>query len=112
MGLFSRKKKVQEPKEEPRQVTFDVAGISYYESDFLDIMNERSLYTGKCRLVPEPENRFDPDAVKVTVLGLHIGYVPMSRCPVVRAHLTDATRMDIELRAEGNDYSGTVTLEW
>lgn len=31
----------------------------------------------KCvKLFPEPENEYDPNAIRVTVNGIHVGYVP------------------------------------
>ena len=31
-------------------------------------------------LVPEPDNKYDPNAVKVVVGGHHIGYIPKEKC--------------------------------
>lgn len=47
-----------------------------------------SRYTGRveCALVPEPENEFDPDAIKIVAEDRHhLGYIPLNQTDFVRS---------------------------
>lgn len=86
--------------------TYKVAGISHYEDNFERLGRENSFFemTKKeiidedmtderiyeyffnprnVELVPEPDNTYDPNAIKVIVDGEHIGYIKSGSC----AHL-------------------------
>lgn len=78
------------------KTTFDVAGISYRKANLKKLeewlsysydqeeYNETwyfkktnsDYYTRNVKLVREPENEFDKNAIKVLVNNIHIGYVP------------------------------------
>ncbi|MBR2555101.1 MAG: HIRAN domain-containing protein [Aeriscardovia sp.] len=63
-----------------------VAGIKHHRKAFyaLDLeQREHSL-----ELIEEPENKHDPNAIKVIVDGQHIGYVPAKKCEKVKKILT------------------------
>ncbi len=92
----------------PKNITFEVAGMSYYPDSVNALIKELrkstppekrwSGYTDKailrigdyrrhyeipyqehiegCELVREPQNKHDPNAVKVIINNLHVGYVP------------------------------------
>ena len=46
------------------------------------------FYTGAAELVPEPDNSYDPNAIKVTLSGRHVGYIKAGSC----AHLLKLLR--------------------
>lgn len=90
---------------------FAVAGMSYYIDNILEAAEENSDYTlsrkeiaeefsegdiipkynfpGKIRLVPEPHNRYDLNAVRVDLDGVKIGYIKRGACSQVK-NLLDA----------------------
>ena len=41
------------------------------------------------KLIPEPKNQHDPNAIKVVVAGQHIGYVPADHTAVVRRKMNE-----------------------
>ena len=61
-------------KEYPNEYLFAVKGVhlDQYMYPVLNICKELDVIT----LVPEPDNHFDSDAIKVEDSGWHIGYVP------------------------------------
>lgn len=62
--------------------TFKVAGISHYKDAIIENFaseiddGEFDYETSSVELIPEPENEHDPNAIKVLVNGIKIGYVP------------------------------------
>lgn len=61
--------------------TFKVAGISHYKDNIIKNFaseedDEFDYETSSVELIPEPENEHDPNAIKVLVNGIKIGYVP------------------------------------
>lgn len=106
MGLFNRKKKeakqesdvlpiktIEDPEiikwkveaEEPMQFgepgdmliiperwypDVEVAGVQYREIPF------SKLNSGDVKYILEPENEYDPKAIKIEQNGIHIGYIP------------------------------------
>lgn len=62
-------------KEYPNVYTFSVSGVHLdnYIYPVINICKELDLII----LIPEPDNSFDPDAIKVENSGWHIGYVPI-----------------------------------
>lgn len=91
------------PEVDPSGVTdikFLVHGIRHRPSrvhTILDTLTEGNLLA----LVPDPENEFDPHAVRVeTRSGLHLGYVPMPLSDVVNRAIVagDQPRAVIECR--------------
>lgn len=88
---------------QPEGTTYLVAGVSFREQDILEMADESDEYTwskkeiiDECytndklwryywdpkqvELVPEPDNQYDPNAVKVMVDGVHIGYIKKGSC--------------------------------
>ena len=61
-------------KEYPNEYVFSVSGVhlDQYMYAVLNICKELDVIT----LVPEPDNSFDSDAIKVEDSGWQIGYVP------------------------------------
>ena len=70
--------------------TFDVVGESFQRDHLVQLIkNHKSIENGElyttATLVLEPENDFDPTAVKVMVEGMQVGYIPKS----MSAEMTD-----------------------
>lgn len=88
---------------QPEGTTYLVAGVSFREQDILEMADESDEYAwskkeiiDECytndklwryywdpkqvELVPEPDNQYDPNAVKVIVDGVHIGYIKKGSC--------------------------------
>lgn len=86
---------------------FKVAGISFHEKDLMKLSAANEDYSlvksglikagliGKdiyqyvfpvsnVELIPEPDNKEDPNAVKVVVDGTHIGYIKKGNCSQVK----------------------------
>lgn len=102
-----------EPKEEAKNWAkrdqfkiYKVAGTSYRLDSLMELAEENEeysygkerlieeeltyrrvwkyeFYTGAAELVPEPDNPYDPNAIKVTLSGRHVGYIKAGSC----AHL-------------------------
>ena len=54
-------------------------------------------------LTPEPENRFDKNAIRVEYDGAKLGYVPAALCKNVRP-LMDEQRIDMIMTTSGNKF--------
>ena len=54
----------------PAAKVISVAGVSFRREAI------EKIATSTANLVPEPDNKHDPNAVRVEVGGLHVGYVP------------------------------------
>lgn len=128
--------------EEPEYKTyaFKLAGISYREKEIMNnILEENVEYTMSKRelldygygdgdtiykylemtypaeLVPEPDNEYDPEAVKVMVDGILVGYVPKGKTKRVKK-LLEKDDLDIicgfnagpfkEIEVDYDDYTG------
>lgn len=100
------------PKPKPKRYTFKVAGISYHENEIMEnllmenyeyAMSKKELvemgmtdtmifkYTGlstNVQLLPDPDNEYDPNAIKVIADGIFIGHVPAKETAAVRDLLT------------------------
>lgn len=87
-------------KSNSKTFVFPVAGLFYRQDDFVDslllenpdyemskseiidsCLEEEKIYKydvfyGLADLVPEPDNQYDPNAIKIIVDNIHIGYVP------------------------------------
>ena len=63
-------------KEYPNEYVFSVCGVHLHNYIYpvINICKKLDLIT----LIPEPDNSFDSDAIKVENSGWHIGYVPAS----------------------------------
>ena len=105
----TKKTVVTSPIEQPaKEYRFYVAGISYREKDIIDnILIEDDIYnmskseleelgyededviykyeiaTESAQLIPEPNNEYDPNAIKVVVDSIHVGYVPRDETDAV-----------------------------
>ena len=78
----------------------DVVGVSQYQDALLELTGGRRSYAGVrmvvlARLVPEPENAADADAVAVTIAGCTVGY--LRHADASRLHAV----IDAAIRARG-----------
>lgn len=109
-------------------VEFKVKGISHYYDEFFKKFaqeNEDYKLTNKelkedfqdgdrvykyeysfseVKLVPEPDNKYDPNAVRVEVDGCLIGYIDKAKTGRVKELLADPNFRRIELEIGGGDY--------
>ena len=100
------------PKKESYIYSFKVAGISNYQDDVINkLMDDCDLWTWNkqeiieydhveekmrkyesdplpAELVPEPDNQYDPNAIKVMVEDVLVGYVPAAETDAVRQVLS------------------------
>lgn len=114
--------------DDSKKTTFLVAGIYYREDavignllfenpDFemtkkeiieccmedMDIYKYEPFY-GYAELVPEPDNPHDPNAIKVMVDGIHIGYVPAKRTKSIKKILDSNNVIAIGCEIFGGPY--------
>ncbi len=72
-------------------------------------MVEKSIYQYifeemECELIPEPENEHDPNAVKVVVRGVHIGYIKRGSCPHVNKLISSDSIESVSAFIYGGKY--------
>lgn len=111
-----------------KQTTFLVAGIYYREEAVIDnllyenpdfkmtkaeiiecCMEDIDIYKyepfyGYADLVPEPDNPHDPNAIKVIVSNIHIGYVPAKRTKSIKKILDSNNVIAIGCEIFGGPY--------
>ena len=51
--------------------SFLIAGVSYYQENIKEVS-----YNSKLTMETEPENKYDPEAIKILLNNVLIGYVP------------------------------------
>lgn len=113
---------VPEPEKDPYQYySFKVAGISHYEKGIIETlasenddydmtkkeivdayMTDETIYKytfniDDVQLEPEPDNPHDPNAIKVIVDGVFIGYVPGRSTKRVKQILTQSPEIICEI---------------
>ena len=130
MGLFSRKKaKPEEPVKapEPKVVTHKVAGTSYRQDAIRSLgkknpdyaLSKRRMFKRwpygvtvyeynfqpkKAKLVPEPDNPYDPNAIKVMIDGVHVGYIKAGSCAHILRLISEKRIAKIEPHIIGGKY--------
>lgn len=111
-----------------KKTTFLVAGIYYREDAVIDnLLYENSDYEmrkseivesgmedtyiykydtfyGYADLVPEPDNPHDPNAIKVIVDNVHIGYVPAKRTKSIKKIIESNNVIEISCEIYGGPY--------
>lgn len=121
------------PKKDPPtpsasgEQTFPVAGVSFREQSILALAEESEDYKwtkkeiiDECftdrkiwryhwrarpvELIPEPDNQYDPNAVKVVVDGAHIGYIKRESCKRVLQLLSEDRIRHISCTIGGGPY--------
>jgi hypothetical protein len=92
--------------------TFKVAGISHYKDDIIKNFaseiddGEFDYKTSSVELIPEPENKYDPNAIKVLVNGIKIGYVPKELTSFARDIIDSPNFLGAEVTIFGEKYQG------
>lgn len=58
------------------------------------------FYPDRVELIEEPGNEHDPNAIKVVVDGVHIGYIKAGSCPHIKKliHAGSIVKTDVEIR--------------
>lgn len=105
-----------------------VAGVSYRQSEIESLIyGDNPLYSfskqeliddfheneyiyqddfrpSKVELLEEPDNPHDPNAIKVVVDGVHIGYIKKGSCSHVKKLLHSGKIVDIDIEIQGGKY--------
>lgn len=112
---------VKNPSE--KHLSFNIAGLSYhvnalemvakvkknYDSDEALIASGQKLiykysFKGELRLLEEPTNKHDKNAVKILYNDAFIGYVPAEYAPIVKKLIQGNKIIDIQYTIGGGDY--------
>ena len=114
-------------KSKPTTKKFNIAGVTNYQkeiesigyenSDFdltkselieEDLVNEKIYRINfepiKTELIPEPENPYDKNAIKVIVDGVHVGYIKKGSCAHVKNLLSSDMIEKISCEIHGGKY--------
>lgn len=105
-----------------------VTGIQHYEKDFLkklghyncdydltkkeikekyfdgDTIYQYTFYDSELELVPEPDNPYDSNAIKVMISGVHIGYIKKGSCSRVKNLLSSPDLLKVDVSLYGGKY--------
>ena len=107
--------------------THKVAGVTYREDDIISLGLENEdynyskkelidlgyedeciyqyeFYPNNVELIPEPDNPYDPNAIKVMVDNTHVGYVKSGSCSHVLNLLKDDRIIKIDCKIGGGKY--------
>lgn len=107
--------------------TYHVAGTTFHEFEILSLSTENPNYEmskrdlidagmtdekiweyefapSDVKLVPEPENPHDPNAVKVVVDGEHIGYIKKGSCKHILKLIAEDRILKIDCEMGGGNY--------
>lgn len=107
-----------------------VAGVKYYKNNFIGLLVENDdyymskseiledyyeddriyeydIYDGTAELVPEPDNKYDSNAIAVVVDGCKIGHVPAELCAKVSKLIDDEHVFDVSIM--GGPYKEVVS---
>lgn len=106
---------------------FHVAGVNYYLDNILSLSSDNPLYDSskselveenltnekiyelyfnpkKCSLIPEPDNSFDKNAIRVEADGIQIGYIKKGSTSRVRKLMTSDDLVSISVDIGGGKY--------
>lgn len=115
------------PAESAKEQTYRVAGVTNYVDNIMRLSSENEdyslskrelvedgqieekiwkyeFYPRKVELVPEPDNQYDPDAVKVIVDGEPVGYIKRGSCKHVLNLLANDGIASITCQIGGGPY--------
>lgn len=67
-------------------------------------IHKYNVYVSKVELVDDPDNPYDPNAMKVVADGVHIGFVPKEKKARVREILSSNIDIKISCDVYGGDY--------
>ena len=63
-----------------------------------------SFSPSSIRLVPEPDNPHDPNAIKVLVDGIHVGYIKQGSCAHIRNIYKNKSIVQVSCEISGGPY--------
>ena len=111
MGIFKRQKKTNslnsvEISQNTNGIdyTFEIVGESFQRDHLVQLIKKHKaievgeIYT-TATLELEPSNDFDPNAVKVLVEGLQVGYIPKSFSESATDHIKSLGKTTLEVPA-------------
>lgn len=64
------------PKFNDYTINTSIRGINYYETTIQKFLHDDIEYRGPVTLFPDPDNKYDPDAIGVFIKESLIGYIP------------------------------------
>lgn len=88
----------------PHKYWLRTRGGSFRKSTFNDLFDPDATGVSlevSVTLVPEPTNKFDPNAVMVQYEGAHLTYLPKELAAMVAAEVIEAGTMEIEAHILG-----------
>lgn len=88
-----------------------IAGLYHHKTAVKAVLDGEDYFSGPCQLIPEPNNKVDPNAIRIEINGRHVGYVPAKMCESVHKIIPQivSCSADIETNDDG-DLSGEVTM--
>lgn len=118
---------IREDKSIPEAKTYRVTGLEHYRDNILslalenddytktkrelidDLMTEERIwkynfYPSKVELIPEPDNLYDPNAIKVIVDSEHVGYIKKGSCKHLLNVIAEGRLGDIDCTIGGGPY--------
>ena len=93
-----------------RHFGFKVAGLSHYWENYRGVVDPEGDLT--VSLVPEPDNEYDPNAIRVLLNGVHVGYVPKDKTAEVKSILPDAHELAGHVELNDDFWEDVVILIW
>lgn len=125
--VTSEVKPVENKPKECKTENHRVAGITHYEDEVLSLAIENSEYeytrkelvdfymideriyqyifpVSKVELIAEPDNQYDPNAVKVLADGVQIGYIKKGSCSHIKNLIRDNKIKNIHAFIGGGKY--------
>ena len=114
-------------EENPKTKNHKVTGTAHYEKDIMKLASENedyllskkglieaglieesvyqySFWINKTELIPEPTNEYDPNAIKVVIDGVHVGYIKAGSCKHVLKLINEDRIAKIEGKIGGGAY--------
>lgn len=114
-------------RRETKSEKHKIAGTSYRINDILtlavenddyllskkdminDFLYDKKIYQyeffiHKTELIPEPDNPYDPNAIKVIMDGVHVGYIKKGSCAHVKNLMNSGTILSIKGSIYGGKY--------
>lgn len=97
-------------QEQIKQMGFENDDYHLPKKDFIDTFSEyEKVYAidfdpVNVELIEEPDNPHDPNAIKVVVDGIHVGYIKSGSCAHIKKLLHTGSIISINAEIHGGDY--------
>lgn len=101
---------VQHHMDEIRSLGFENPDYKMSKREIIDSdMTDEKIWEydfcgGEVELVPEPDNTYDSNAIKVLIDGKHVGYIKSGSCSEIRSALEDGRIQRITCQIGGGRY--------